>query len=158
MTLKSLLGGAAVVALAMAFSAPAALAADPNKSTATPSTTSSTPSSDTSQMNNQTPQGSATGQASTTAKTQNGISLGSVDNPQQTLANAQLQDKSGMTIGTVKQVNLGSNGKVKDVFIDVNGKTVALQAAKLKFDKSNNILFTSMTQAEINALPQAKGI
>ena len=161
MTLKSLLAGTAIAALAMMTSSAGALAADPYGSQAnTPSTsttgnmpaetTPGTPRSDDGQMNGV--------DSSTTRAQSNGVSLATVANPKKTLANAQLQDKAGQTVGTVRQVVLGSNGKVKNVYIDVNGKTVSVAAAKLKFDKSSKILLTSMTQEQIDALPQAKGI
>lgn len=161
MTLKSLLGSAAIAALAVTFSAPGVMAGDTNKS---PSATQSSDQSTQSQGaygNTQTStQTGAQTQMGTESSTQasSSVALSTVTNPETTLANATLQDSQGASLGTVKNVKVGSNGHAREVNFDVGGKVVAIKANKLKFQQTNKILITTMTKQEVDKLPQAKGI
>ncbi|MGQ0741010.1 MAG: hypothetical protein ACT4OG_01760 [Alphaproteobacteria bacterium] len=191
MTLKSLLGGAAIAALAFAASAPVA-AADIKSTTQTETSTqtgaatgattgtvtgttgattgagsvsgsatgSAGASTDTSGVQTTTGAGATTDTAGERGKSgaSAGVSLTTVANPEQTLANATVQDKSGAAVGQVKQVVLSKNGKPTEVYIQVEGKVVMVKAAQLKFHKDTNVVMTTMTKAEIEALPQATGI
>lgn len=159
MTLKSLLGSAAIAALAITFSAPGVMAGDTNKPAATQSSDQSTQSQGTFGTQTSTQTGAQTQMgAESSTQTSSSVALNTVTNPETTLANATLQDSQGASLGTVKNVKVGSNGQASEVNFDVGGKVVAIKANKLKFQQSNKILVTTMTKAQINALPQAKGI
>lgn len=180
MTLKSLLGSAAVIALtSFAFAANAAGSAASDASTAPAGVQStageSTPgqsttnqgTAGTSDQGTASPSDQGTTGQSTMSKGSNSsaeVSLSQVSNPQETLAKASVQDSQGNSIGPVQTVVVGSNGKPTAVKVDVGSflgtasKVVAIKASKLKFQQDNNILVTTMTKDQIKSLPQAKGI
>ncbi|HEY4113483.1 MAG TPA: hypothetical protein VGM17_05420 [Rhizomicrobium sp.] len=78
-----------------------------------------------------------------------------------TLNNASVQDQSGTPIGTVHKVVTGSSGKAASIQVDaqtsMGTKTVSIKASRLKYDPSRNILQTTLTKSEIDALPKASG-
>jgi hypothetical protein len=168
MTLKTLLGSVAIVALTgFAITANAAGVAAADKSSTPAATQSSSdmnnqPSSDQKTMNQGTQTQSTTGASASSASSAS-LSLTEVQNPQDTLAKASVQDNQGNAIGPVHDVTLGSNGKPTAVNVDVGtflgtgSKVVAIKANKLKFQQDRNILVTTMTKDQIKALPQAKG-
>lgn len=159
MTFKSLLGSAAAIALATFAVASVASAGDPAGSQTRTPAASTTPS----QSSGQNTQGSMDTKASSTSSTEAGIALIDVNDPQNTLAKASVQDSQGNSIGAVQNVVIGSNGKPTEVNVEVGSflgegnKVVAFKAAKLKFQQDRNILVTTMTKDQIKALPKAKG-
>lgn len=167
MTLKTLLGGAAIVALAafaITANASGVAAADRSSTQAAAPSSSDTNSQTTSSQDpmSKSAQSQTTGvNASTTSSAS--VALRDVQNPKETLASASVQDDQGNSIGPVHEVVLGSNGKPTAVKVDVGGflgigsKVVAIRANKLKFQQDRNILVTTMTKNQIKALPQAKG-
>src|SRR5271169_5117051 len=92
------------------------------------------------------------------------LSLTEVQNPQDGLAKASVQDNQGTAIGPVHDVVLGSNGKPTAVNVDVGtflgtgSKVIAIKAVKLKCQQDKNVLVTTMTKEQIKAPPQAKGV
>src|SRR5712672_131695 len=87
------------------------------------------------------------------------ISLRDVPDPKKTLVSAKIIDLSGNSIGSVDDVTLDAMGKPISLKVDVGGflgigeKDVALDATALKFDPAKKVLITSMTKAELMALP-----
>jgi hypothetical protein len=84
-----------------------------------------------------------------------GVSLNTLDNPQQKLTNATVDDSRGATIGTVTNVQTASSGKVQKVEVSLTSgnKTVAIPARDLRFDSSSNTLNARMTRLQIENLP-----
>ena len=86
-------------------------------------------------------------------------SLDTVSNPKRTLASAKVENSSGQSIGQVKRVNVGSNGKTQAVDIQVQGqngagtKTIRLDANDLSYDKDNNVLVTPLSADQISSMP-----
>jgi hypothetical protein len=86
------------------------------------------------------------------------VALSSVDKSNATLMAAKVDDPQGNIVGTVKRVKTDKAGRVAAVHVDVGaflgvgGRVVELPASKLSYLPSRNILFTSATKAEIEAL------
>jgi len=112
--------------------------------------------------------GIAAGAADTSAGTQirpppaGTISLRDVPDPKKTLASTKIIDLRGNSIGSVDDVMLDTMGKPTSLKVDIGGflgigeKDVALDATALKFDPAKKVLITSMTKAELMALPEIK--
>ena len=88
------------------------------------------------------------------------VPAASIMDPAKSLATAQIKNPAGEPIGTVSSVDVTAKGKAKAVHADVGGflgmgsHVVALDAGKLKYLKSRNLLVTEMTKDEIKALPK----
>ncbi len=88
------------------------------------------------------------------------VSLSTIDNPAQALSTAQIKNAAGEAIGTVSSVDVTPTGKAKAVHADVGGflgvgeHLVALNADKLVYLKSRNLLVTRLSKAQIKALPK----
>ena len=86
------------------------------------------------------------------------ISLSSVRNPAQALATAEIKNREGQAIGTVSSVDVGPDGIARAVSVDVGGflgmgtHRVAIRAASLSYLKSRDLLVTSLSRQEIQAL------
>jgi hypothetical protein len=78
-----------------------------------------------------------------------GMSLNDVQSPKTTLKGAKVQDSKGEAVGEVKSVQLGADGKVAAVNVEVGGKTVALKAETLTYAQADNTLHSTQTKAEI---------
>ena len=82
--------------------------------------------------------------------------------PKKTLVSTKIIDLRGDSIGSVDDVTLDAMGKPTSLKVDVGGflgigeKDVALDATALKFDPAKKVLITSMTKAELMALPAIK--
>ena len=91
------------------------------------------------------------------------IALRDGKNPKDMLGNAKIEDLAGNSVGSVDDIMLDANGKVKQIKADVGGflgigsKDVALNANALKFDPNKKVLITSMTKDQLKALPEFKG-
>jgi len=89
-----------------------------------------------------------------------GIALSRVDNPASTLAAAQVEDRSGQSIGRVDEIVLGANGKAKAVnvayggFLGIGTTQVSIPAGKLSYLRTQKRLVAKMTEAEVKALPE----
>jgi hypothetical protein len=68
-----------------------------------------------------------------------------------------VQGSDGQAAGTVKQVEMGTDGKASrvDVALSDNSKIVAISVSDLSFDQANNILVASLSNEQIKALPAA---
>jgi len=162
-----LLIGAASVA--MGFAAPAAVfAADmatkpaASSGAAPPAATNSTPPSPAEQgaakagTNIQKAVGAK--DAFTPEEAATVVALSSVDKSNATLMAAKVDDPNGNIIGTVKNVKTDKSGRVSAVHVDVGaflgvgGRVVELPASRLSYLPGRNIVFTSATKAEIEAL------
>lgn len=112
-----------------AQAAPSAAPADAQASTATPTTTAS-----------------------------NTMSLDSISNPPQTLANASVETTNGQAVGAVQRVITDATGKAKTVVVALLGKAsrlVAIAANQLTFDQSRNVVVAQLSVDQIDSLPMA---
>jgi hypothetical protein len=82
-----------------------------------------------------------------------GVPLTDVQNPEQTLAKAQVKDAKGEAIGEVQSVSLGPDGKVQMVNIDVGTRTVALEVSSLTYVQADNTVVTEKSKDEIQQMP-----
>lgn len=78
-----------------------------------------------------------------------------------TLNSAAVHDASGNSIGTVQRVVTGASGRPTAVqvdagsFLGTTSKIVSIKASNLKYDRSRNVLTTTLTKSQIKALPPA---
>jgi hypothetical protein len=98
----------------------------------------------------------------TKAELAHAISLSKIDNPAQALSTAQIKNRAGEAVGTVSSVDVTPEGKAKAIHADVGGflgvgtHVVALDADKLIYLKSRNLLVTRLSKKQIQALvPEA---
>jgi len=86
------------------------------------------------------------------------VSLSAIRNPAQALATAEIKNRRGEAVGTVSSVDVGPDGVARAVSVDVGGflgigtHRVAIRAASLSYLKSRDLLVTSLTRKEIEAL------
>lgn len=100
-----------------------------------------------------------------------GTPVNKIENSTALLAGAEVKSKDGITIGTVQNVQIGSDGKASNVTVAVKGdvaegtpptsratkvKTVTLAAKDLAYDGSKRIVTSSLTQSEIDNLVTAQ--
>jgi hypothetical protein len=90
-----------------------------------------------------------------------GVKANEIANPEATLITAQVKTPGGETIGDVRSVTVGPNGKASAVNIEVGGllnvgeRVVAVNAKRFTYLKARNILVASVAKAEIEKLPPA---
>jgi hypothetical protein len=95
----------------------------------------------------------------TKAELANAVPLSSIKEPALTLSTAQIKNPKGEAVGTVSSVDVTPEGKAKAVhadvggFLGVGGHIVALDADKLVYSKSRNLLLTKLSKDEIQDLP-----
>jgi hypothetical protein len=95
----------------------------------------------------------------TKAELTHAVSLSKIENPAQALSTAQIKNRAGQAIGTVSSVDVTPDGKASAVHADVGGflglgtHVVVLDASKLVYLKSRNLLVTRLTKKQIEALP-----
>lgn len=82
-----------------------------------------------------------------------GQPVSQVQNPSKTLVGAKVKDSKGESIGEVKSVKLGPDGKVASVDVNVGTRTIALEANSLTYAQADNTVTTTKTKAEIQAMP-----
>ena len=86
------------------------------------------------------------------------VSLSTIPNPARALATAEIKNRQGQAVGTVSSVDVGPDGLARAVSVDVGGflgmgtHRVAIRAASLSYLKSRDLLVTSLTRKEIQAL------
>ena len=160
-----LLIGAASVA--MGFMAPAAFAGDmatkPAGTTAAPAATNTAPpgavEQGAAQAGTNVQKAAGVKDTFTPEEAATVVALTSVDKSNATLKAAKVDDPQGNVIGTIKNVKMDKAGRVAAVHVDVGaflgvgGRVVELPAAQLSYLPSRNIVFTSATKAQIEALP-----
>ncbi|MBV8978733.1 MAG: hypothetical protein JO261_09175 [Alphaproteobacteria bacterium] len=115
-------------------------------------TTANTTASDRTAMNDEKTTTTGTAAASGT------IMLAQISNPPQSLTNASVETSSGQAVGAVQKVVTGSDGKPQMVDVALLGaksKVVAIDANKLSYDQSRNVVVAQLTQDQINSMPSA---
>ena len=92
----------------------------------------------------------------------NSVSLSTIHNPAQAIATAEIKNREGQAVGSVSSVDVGPDGVARAVSVDVGGflgmgtHRVAIRAASLRYLKSRDLLVTSLSRNEIEALkPEA---
>jgi len=104
----------------------------------------------------------ATGPATAARGTAMQVPITEVSNPKGRLAGASVQDKNGVSIGSVRKVIVDSDGKPIAVRVDVGGflgigtKLVEINASELKYEQDRNVVTTTLRKPEIKALPTIK--
>jgi hypothetical protein len=93
----------------------------------------------------------------TPAEIRAAVPVQKVNNPKQTLSDAEIKSLWGENIGQVQSVDV-SGGTVKAVDANVSGskgKVVRIDPARLKYVKSRNLLITTMSKPDVEKLPKA---
>jgi hypothetical protein len=88
----------------------------------------------------------------------NTMSLDSISNSPQTLANASVETTNGQAVGAVQRVITDTTGKAKTVVVALLGKAsrlVAIAANQLTFDRSRNVVVAQLSADQIDSLPMA---
>ena len=104
----------------------------------------------------------ATGPATAARGTAMQVPIREVSNPKGRLTGASVQDKNGVSIGTVRDVIVDTEGKPTALRVDVGGflgvgtKLVEIKATELKYEQDRNVLTTTFRKPEIEALPAIK--
>ena len=104
-----------------------------------------------------------TGQETAQRGTAMQVSLDKVSNPEGRLANASVQDKNGVKVGTVRKVLVDAGRNPTALQVDVGGflgmgaKVVAIRAGDLRYEQDRNVLTTTLRKPQIEALPEIKG-
>jgi hypothetical protein len=86
------------------------------------------------------------------------VSLDTVANSSQTLANASVETNDGQAVGAVQKVVTDGSGKAQTVDVALLGsqsKTVAIDATQLSYDQQRNVVVAQLTADQIQALPSA---
>ena len=84
-----------------------------------------------------------------------------VSNPESTLANASVENQQGESLGQIKSITVGSDGKASAVNIEVasatgaGDKTVAVDAAKFTYLPDRNVLVASLAKSDVESMPTA---
>jgi hypothetical protein len=90
------------------------------------------------------------------------VPITEVSNPKGRLAGASVQDKNGVSIGSVRKVIVDRDGKPIAVRVDVGGflgigtKLVEINASELRYEQDRNVVTTTLRKPEIKALPTIK--
>ena len=81
-----------------------------------------------------------------------------VSNPTSTLGTDSVQDSSGQTIGTVRSVTTGPDGRASRINVSLtrSGGTVWIRARQLRFDPASNTLKSSLTLSQIRSMPSTE--
>jgi hypothetical protein len=88
-----------------------------------------------------------------------GISGEDVADPQATLATAAVKTSSGESLGEVRSVVVGNDGKADAVIVEVGGflnvgeRAVSIDASKFTYLKDRNILVAAVAKSDVEALP-----
>jgi hypothetical protein len=86
------------------------------------------------------------------------VSLSGIHNPARALATAEIKNREGQAVGSVSSVDVGPDGMARAVSVDVGGflgmgtHRVAIRASSLSYMKSRDLLVTSLSRQEIEAL------
>ena len=84
-----------------------------------------------------------------------------VANPQTTLASSSVENEQGESLGQIKSVTIGSDGKAQAVNIEVasvsgtGNKTVTVDASKFTYLPDRNVLVASLAKSDMDAMPAA---
>jgi PRC-barrel domain len=86
------------------------------------------------------------------------VALSAIDNPARALATAEIKNRRGQAVGKVSSVDVGPDGIARAVSVDVGGflgigeHRVAIRAASLSYLKSRDLLVTTLSKKQIEAL------
>jgi hypothetical protein len=89
----------------------------------------------------------------TPAEIRAAVPVQKVTNPKQTLSSAKIRSLWGDVLGHVHSVDV-SDGTVKAVDADVGKGVVRIDAKRLKYVKSRNVLVTTMSKPDVAKLPR----
>jgi hypothetical protein len=89
----------------------------------------------------------------TPAEIRTAVPVQKVSNPKQTLSSAKIKSLWGDVLGHVRSVDV-SDGTVKAVDADVGKGVVRIDARRLKYVKSRNVLVTTMSKPDLAKLPR----
>lgn len=80
-----------------------------------------------------------------------------VNDPSSKLATDSVQDSSGQSVGTVRSISMGPNGRASRINVSLtrSGRTVSIRARELRFDPASNTLKSTLTLSQISAMPPA---
>ena len=79
------------------------------------------------------------------------------------IAHANVQDKNGVKVGTVRKVMVDGSRNPTALQVDVGaflgmgGKVVEIKASDLRYEQDRNTLTTTLRKPQIEALPEIKG-
>ena len=80
-----------------------------------------------------------------------------VSDPQTALASASIENDKGESLGQIKSVTVGSDGKAQAVNIEVASgaanKIVAVDATKFTYLPDHNVLVAELTKADLDSMP-----
>ena len=86
------------------------------------------------------------------------VILSSLQNPPSKVANANVLDINGQTIGAVQRVEITPEGtptKIAIVLLGTDEKMVVLDASAVKYDSAKNQVLAQQSAAEIKSSPNA---
>lgn len=72
------------------------------------------------------------------------------------LSGAKVEDSAGNSVGSVQKV-LTSAGKPTAIQVSTANKVVRIKATEAKYERSRNLIKTSLTRSQIKALPSVQG-
>lgn len=90
-----------------------------------------------------------------------GTRASDVTNPQTTLASASVENEKGESLGSIKSITVGGDGKASAVNVEVasvtgaGSKTVAVDASKFTYLADHNVLVASLAKQDLESMPEA---
>ena len=90
-----------------------------------------------------------------------GTRASDVSNPQTTLASASVENEQGESLGQIKSITVGGDGKASAVNIEVasvsgaGNKTVAVDASKFTYLADKNVLVATLAKSDLETMPTA---
>ena len=87
------------------------------------------------------------------------MALNSMTSPPDKIATAKVLDQQGAPVGTVQKVELDASGKPVKVDIALMGgdRVITLDAARLSYDASANLVTAALDRQQLAALPPKAG-
>jgi hypothetical protein len=91
----------------------------------------------------------------------NGLNGKDIPNPAATLSTASVKTSDGQTVGEVRSVVVGPDGKANAVLVEVGGflnvgeRAVAIDAKSFTYLKTRNILVVALAKSDIEKMPVA---
>ncbi len=88
-----------------------------------------------------------------------GLNAKDVPNPATTLSTASVKTSDGQTIGEVRSVVVGPDGKANAVIVEVGGflnvgeRAVSIEATKFTYLKDRNILVAALAKSDVEKMP-----
>jgi hypothetical protein len=111
---------------------------------------------------NEVDQASGADATITPAELAAGLSAEDVPNPQTALSTAAVKTSSGESLGEVRSVTVGPDGKADAVIVEVGGflnvgeHPVSIDVNKLTYLKDRNILVAAVSKSDVESMPVAK--